>query len=496
MYYDRETIIKTMSSPKLKSTLNVPKNYVAMRGITSKTMEFYDVRTVVNSSTSKPEKIIFPYGDEAQKVRDLTEKQFMVTGTSMAPLFGMDKFTPGQHQSITITEGEFDALSVFQMLGSKYPVVSVRSSSTARSDCSNAREFLNSFDRIYLCFDNDNPGEKATKEVSQLFDLNKVYFVKLGRHKDANELLQADKAREFLGTWWNSRKFVPKGIISSLEEQKQILAKQKEAARAEYPFPSLQEMTYGIRSKELVLITAQEKIGKTEFIRAIEYKLLKDTEENVGIIHLEEEEQRSIQGLVGLHVGEPIHLPDCMVSVSDQQKALEELTKTDDRLHVYTHFGSDDPDVIIDVIRSMVTVLGCKYLFIDHITMLVTGFEGDDERRKLDYLSTKFAELTRELDFTMFLISHVNDDGKTRGSRNIAKVADLIVSLNRDIEAQDENSRNTTYVTVRGNRFSGRTGPAGTLKFDSKRFRLDELRYDDNPELSETIEDAVLYVTA
>jgi twinkle protein len=375
-------------------------------------------------------------------------------------------------------------MAAFQMLGSKYPVVSIRSSTTARIDCANAREYLNSFDKIYLCLDNDGPGEKATKEIAQLFDPNKVFFVKLGTHKDANEVLEAGQTREFVSVWFNSKQFIPKGILSTVSDLSGVLEREKQKAIAEYPFPTLNEMAYGVRSKELILITAQEKIGKTEFIRSIEYKLLKDTDFNIGVIHLEEDEERSIQGLVGHHIKAPVHLPDSMVSVQDQQKALQDLVKTDGRLNVYPHFGSDDPNQIIDIIRSMVSVLGCKFIFIDHITMLVTGFEGEDERKKLDYLSTRFAELTRELDFTMFLISHVNDDGKTRGSRNIAKMADLIVSLNRDIEAQDEFTRNTTFVTVRGNRFSGRTGPAGALRFEPQSFILSELTFDnDNNEV-------------
>lgn len=475
--YNKDLILVNMSnaSPIL---LKVPKNYVSLRGISDKTMAAFDVRAVANSFTSEPEKLIFPYGDDSQKVRLLKSKDFIAYGKmSSASLFGKDKFVPGQNMAITITEGELDALSVYQMLGSKYPVVSVRSSSTAREDCSRAREYLNSFDRIYLCLDNDPPGEKATKEIASLFDINKLYFVKLGAFNDPNEMLQAGKEKEFVSIWFNAKKFVPRGIISEFEEIEKALHKQTNIAKVSYPFPTLQEMTYGIRAPELIAVLAQEKIGKTEFIRNIEYHILKNTDEKIGIIHLEEDEKRSIQGLVGLHLQQPVHLPDCMVSLADQFDAYKSLVKTADRTFFYPHFGSDDPNVILDIVRSMVAVLGCKFIFIDHITMLVTGYEGDDERRKLDYLSTKFVEMTRELDFTMFLISHVNDDGKTRGSRNITKVADVIISLNRDIEAVDENSRNTTFVTVRGNRFSGRTGPAGVLRFSPETFTLTELSY-------------------
>lgn len=475
--YNKDKILFTMSNAS-PIMLKIPKNYINYRGITDKTMAAFDVRAVLNSLNSEPTQLVFPYGDDSQKVRLLKTKDFIAYGKmGEASLFGKDKFVPGQNMAITITEGELDALSAYQMLGSKYPVVSVRSSSTAREDCSRARDYLNSFDRIYLCLDNDAPGEKATKEVAALFDINKLYFVKLGAFKDANEMLQAGKEKEFVSIWYNSKKFVPKGVVSKLDDLSSILSREKRVAKINYPFPTIQDMTYGIRSKEMVLITAPEKIGKTEFIRSIEYHILRNTDENIGVIHLEEDEERTIQGFVGLHLQQPVHLPDCMVSLSNQQTALKELVKKDDRLSIYPHFGSDDPNVILDVIRSMVAVLGCKYIFIDHITMLVTGFEGEDERKKLDFLSTKLAELTRELDFTMFLISHVNDDGKTRGSRNIAKMADLIISLNRDIEANDENSRNTTYVTIRGNRFSGRTGPAGVLRFSPETFSLSEPTY-------------------
>lgn len=468
-----------MNSPKSKTLIKVPKNYVGLRGITSETMKFFDVRTVVDVNTCLPEKLIFPYEDDGQKIRTLKEKDFYAVGNmGDKSLFGMERFSPGQNISITITEGELDALSVFQMLGSKYPVVSIRSSTTGYEDCRKSREYLNSFDRIYLCLDSDNPGQRASEQIRSLFDPRKVYIVNLGSFKDPNEILQAGKQREFVSIWHNSKQFVTPGIHSTLDDLATILSRKDEVAKVEYPFPTLQEMTYGIRSKELVVITAQEKIGKTEFIRTIEHHILCNTDDNIGIIHLEENEKRTIQGLIGLSCSKPVHLPDSMVSLEEQQDILKDLVKRDDRLNVYPHFGSDDPNTILDIIRSMVTVLGCKYIFIDHITMLVTGFEGEDERKKLDYLSTKFAELTRELDFTMFLISHVNDDGKTRGSRNITKMADLIISLNRSIEAQDEQIRNTTYITVRGNRFSGRTGPAGILKFEPTTFKLSECVYD------------------
>jgi twinkle protein len=108
--------------------------------------------------------------------------------------------------------------------------------------------------------------------------------------------------------------------------------------------------------------------------------------------------------------------------------------------------------------------------------MIVTGLNDDDERKTLDYLSTKLATMVHDLDFTLFCISHVNDDGKTRGSRNISKVANLRIDLSRDLVADLEEDRNKTFVTVSKNRYVGKTGPAGVLAFDVDEFMLKEAK--------------------
>lgn len=453
--------------------------YVKNRCISEDVFRFYNVLTKVNAE-GEPLEVSFPYREIAAKVRGFKDKSFRSVGNMKdATLFGVERFTPGQNKCITIVEGEYDALATYQMLGGRYPVVSVRSSSTARKDCERERDFLNSFDKIYLCFDRDAPGQDALRECALLFDVNKVYHVKLGAHKDANDYLEANAQGDFLNAWNNARPFMPKDIVASWAEIDKLLNEKEAPNIGDFPFKTLNEMSYGIRSGEYILFTAQEKVGKTEVLRAIEHHLLQTTEHNMGIIHLEEQEKRSVEGLVGYELMAPVHLPDSGFSISDISGAFRSLSKRDGRVHFYSHFGSDDPDIILDIIRYLVTTRHCKFIFLDHITMLVTGFEDDDERRRLDYLSTRFAMMTRELNFTLFLVSHVNDDGKTRGSRNISKVADLIVHMDRDIEGATLDARNKTHLMVRGNRFAGRTGPAGILWFNPETFTLKEMEIAD-----------------
>ena len=457
----------------------------AIRGVTANTMRKYGVAAEINEM-GIPVYLHYPWGGGRVKVRDLKQKAFKWISKgdvglleAKNPLFGMDKFPQGSGKYITITEGEHDAMSVYEMNGG-YPAVSVDNAQSAVKSCKEAYKYLDSFERIYLSFDNDVPGQTALKEVAKLFNPNKVFIVQHGDGlKDANDYLMAGKAKEYTTLWWNAESFKPKSVINGNEQIKKIILKEDPPSIASYPFPSLEEKTFGIRTGEVNLFTAQEKVGKTEIFRAIEYHILKTTDWNIGVIHLEEPERRAILGLVNYELKKPVHLPNSGVSKQDQAAAYEKLTKVDNRVNFFSHSGNEDPDEMLSIIRYMVSVQGCKVVFLDHITWLVTGNEEGDERKSLDYMSTKLAQLAKELDFCLFLISHVNDDGKTRGSRNISKAADLIVYMTRDVENENDKERNTTNLVIKGNRFAGRTGPCTPLFFDTDTYTLEEKKPED-----------------
>jgi len=459
--------------------------YIGHRGINKETFRFYNSITKI-SENGKPKSIGFKYPNQAVKVRTLASKDFYWDKNSPSPepgLFGLDKFGAGSHKYVTITEGELDALSLYQVLRS--PVVSVHSAVTAARDCAAARSWLNSFERIYIAFDNDSAGREALRDVARLFDYSKVYAVKFSNRKDANEYTQAGEETNLLNIWSNAKKYLPESIVSSFSEFGRILGDPVTRGVA-YPFHTLSELTYGIRTGETVLITAQEGIGKTEIMHAIEYQLLKETDSNVGAIFLEEPKKRHLQAIAGLELRKPVHLPDCNVTPSEVISALEKAVAVDERLHVYSHFGSDDPGVLLDTIRFLVSARACRYILLDHITMAVSGLAGEDERRALDFLSTKLEMMVKELDFALIIVSHVNDFGQTRGSRYISKIADIRIDCVRDLVSLDPVIKNTTSLTISKNRYSGKTGPAGKIVFDPETFTMSEQEEVGNADASGT----------
>jgi len=453
---------------------------IGLRGISRKTFEIYGVQTKLLGDT--PIEVAFPYygpedpetGEiiECYKVREVDSKNMRWVGQGVKDtrLFGQDIFDPGSKKSITITEGEFDAMAAYEMLRGQSACVSIRNGAGgALADFKKHYDYINSFERIYICFDNDKPGEAAVKSIQGLFDFRKVYHVKFHKFKDANDYIQNDSADDFEATWKSAKRFAPDNIISGFDQIEEALSEQNEDQLGTYPFPDLNEMLYGIHAGEVIVIKAGEGVGKTEFFRATEHHLIKTTEYPIGIIHLEEDNGTTIKAIAGYELGVPAVLPDCGLSREDILSGYKRAVKDDEgRVHIHSSFDVEDEEAFLGNIRFLVSAVGCRFIFLDHISWLATGLQDEDERKKLDRISQKLKLLAKELRFALIMISHINDDGKTRGSRNITKVANSVIHLERDLR---EGSTGTQVIVEKA-RLGGRTGPAGKTFFDRESGRL------------------------
>jgi twinkle protein len=449
--------------------------YVSHRGLTRKSLEFYDIKTKIDQH-GKPVSDGFFYPDGGIKVRNLDTKEFYwqkAPGVESVPadLFGRNRFDPGGHKWVIITEGEYDAASLFQVTG--VPTVSVRSSSSAVADCSSARSFLNAHDRVLLAFDGDSPGTKAREDVARLFDPNKVYVLEFVRHKDANEYLQAGEEDELRNIFHNAQRYLPKTIVAVTNRMVKRVLSEAPSVGVPFPFPTLNSMTYGMRRGESILLTAPPGVGKTELMHALEYQLLKETNDNVGAIFLEEPKGQHLRSLASIELGRPAFVPDHGVSDDDVAAAIQAAVKDDSRLFIYDHFGSSDPDLLIDSIRFLVAACDVGWVLLDHISLVVSGERSEkDERRALDYISTRLEMLVKELNFGLIFVSHINDAGQTRGSRAMEQLCDVRIELSRDTKG----GSNIVDLLVSKNRPPmGKSGPAGSLRFDSFRRRFIEV---------------------
>ena len=434
----------------------------------------------------------------ATKTRYVKTKDFSIIGsTSNSGLFGQQLFNGGKY--VTITEGEVDAMSVYQMLGSKYPSVSIKNGvASALKDIKRSYTWLDKFDNIVINFDNDEVGREASKKVAELFQPGKVKIVKLPEiYKDANDLLRSKKYEEYVKAWWNAPVHAPDGIIEGSQLLSEVLEPVVKS-RIDYGWKGLDELTYGIRSGELVTITAGTGLGKTSVIKELVYHIFKSTENNIGMIMLEESPKITALDIMGTEANLPLRRPDINLSKEDKTNYFNK-TIGSGRFYFYNHFGSNSVDNIIARVRYMAKALDCKFIVLDHISMIVSSQEFGDERKAIDEVMTKLRTLVQETDIALIIVSHLRrPDGKgheegavtslsqLRGSGAIAQLSDMVLGLERDSQNDDIAIRNTTSLRVLKNRFVGMTGPACWLYWDKDTGRLNEV---DRPTGDETDED-------
>jgi twinkle protein len=423
-----------------------------------------------------------------QKLR-LPGKDFRVVGEIPADaLFGR-QLLRGNGRRVIITEGEIDAMSVSQAMGNTWPVVSVPHGAGSAVACIKANlEVLEGYDKVVLCFDNDEPGQEAAEAVIDLFSPGKIALADLGSHKDPNEMLTVAGSEDLRNAIWNASDYRPDGVVNLADLKERISAPL--AQGIQYPWQGLNRMLYGFRPQELITWTAGTGVGKTAVVSELVYYLIMQGVK-VGIVYLEEGVERAGRRIVGLHMNKPLHLPNQEVKQEDFDAAFE-VTLGSNNLYAYDHFGSLDETVLLNRIRYMVKGLGCQVVVLDHISMVVSGADLDaDERRMLDHTMTNLRTLTQETKASFHVVSHLRrgmgkaheEGGKVslahlRGTQAIAQLSDAVIACERNQQADDNEERNTTILRVLKNRYAGITGPACELLFDHETGRLKEIDED------------------
>lgn len=479
----KETETKSRTDDRNKNFSEITQSFRAFpqRGLLAETIKRYKVDVGGPAATYEAK---YPHydGDKhvGNKIRG-PDKRFMYEGQSAPGLFGRHAFPPGSAKAVTVTEGQDDCMAAFQMMGSKYPVVSVQSSSTAARDVKADFEYLNSFETIVICMDNDDAGRAAAKAIAQVgFPLGKLKVLSLRKHKDANDYLLSKDSETYSREWWQAPEYKPDGLKLGSDMWQEIIER-KDSFTVQYPFAGLNTKTFGLRLSELVVVTADTGVGKTSLLKHIEHKLLTDEEViknnyGVGFLHLEEPNGDTALGLLSIHNSQPYHLPTTDRPEGELRKAYDELLNNG-RVVIWDHFGSNSVDAVLNKVRHM-AALGCKYIVLDHLSIIVSDQSGD-ERKQLDEITTKLKTLTMELDLAVIAVIHTNRAGQIRGTAGVEQLSNIVLRLERNKTDPSEWRRNVTKITVEKNRFCGYTGPASYLWYNADTARLVELEPDE-----------------
>ena len=454
------------------------------RKIKKETLKTYGVKAEV--SEGKIIKHHYPYHSVSgehlgTKTRFVEDKDFMWSGDSKnTSLFGLHLFPPASAEYVTVTEGELDALSGYQMSGSKFPWVSVKSASEAEKNCKSesAYKFLSSFKHIVLCFDNDTAGKQAAEKVAKLFPAGKVLVCKhLDGFKDASDYLQQGKEQDFMKrVWWKAAEWRPEGIVRS-NEMRERLKDFKYVKGIDYPFKSWNERTLGIRPSEFVLLAARRASGKTTTMRQIAANVIReDPEAKVGAFFLEETVERAFLGIMSIEIEKPLHHPDVEYTEDEWQKAWDSCME-EGRINLYDqHDGKISLDKLEEYIRFYVKALGCQYIIVDHLGLIRVPAFARDERKAMDEVAIMLSALAVELNVSIIGSIHINREGKVRGSDGPENSASVVIEMARE-QGKDADIEDIarTDVWVTKNRLYGElSGRCNSLQMSQNGVTLEE----------------------
>jgi len=471
---DEGDYMDSSCASKLKVVAHGDGDYLPLRGILKGTMEFYNVSTYSKDGEPTHQDYVYPNG--STKTRVFPKDFHTNSGFKGDMLFGMDKFPAGSAMAVTICEGELDALSAFQMMGSQYPVVSLPSATPSKKLLENCRDWLGSFDKIYLSLDSDNKADKFALALMNLFP-SRVYHVPHDKFKDANEFLQAGKAQLYKHCWYNAKLFTPDNIYSTEERFLELLHDTPEHSYIPTGIAALDEKILGLMRGHFTVIKGPTGIGKSELMRYLESNFVNNYPKvKFATWHLEETKLRSLLGVVSYYLKDNLTRKDLIEQkgrMGDVEMAIKGISQNTGYMQFHLR-EEDGAEELIDQIRVLTQVYGCEFIMMEPIQDIVTVGSDESKEAALAELAVRLSKLAADLNVGIITIAHTNDMGEVKYCRMIGQRASVIIDIQRDKDSENLLDRNTTKLVIKKNRPTGLEGAAGELLFDPETFTLSE----------------------
>lgn len=247
------------------------------RGLSVETLKTYRVRSHSRPSEHNTDFVAFQFWDsEGEPV--------MLKSTGIRPradgrkdtwttppyytLWGWWLVAPSD-RTICITEGEYDAMSVHQM-NPGMPVLSLPAGGSNLTFIENDYDALQRFERIFICTDTDEAGEKCAQEMAKRLGIARCFRVRPpAPYKDANQFLtECEDETADVGQWFAAATSYDPPTLREARSFKAELAAELAADRAKgnsnsFMFPSV---PFEFRDGETTIISGLPGHGKSDFL--------------------------------------------------------------------------------------------------------------------------------------------------------------------------------------------------------------------------------------
>lgn len=352
---------KRPQRPQCKAPESAVKQWLLGRGLTDKTIADFKIGEQVRDDKTIA---VFPYLRDGElvnaKYRDVADKRGMRQEAGAEPcLFGWHLIDP-KVRAVAITEGEIDCMTLHQC---GIPALSVNAGAGNHQWIENDWERLERFSEIFVCFDDDEAGQKGAAEVIQRLGVERCKLVKFGA-KDANQWLQDGAGGEDFHAALKQAKFVdPQELVSIAEFFGQVKA-MLYPAPSEAPLPRLMigdryEDAFEFRPGELSVWTGINGHGKSLMLNQVQIGLMSQGERVCvfsGEMPPAVQGKRLVRQLSGSSRPTPAYID-----------AMQEWVR--DRMWIFNTVGSATIARLIEVFRYAAKRYGIRHFVIDSLMM-------------------------------------------------------------------------------------------------------------------------------
>ena len=411
-------------------------------------------------------------------------------GRMRAPINLFGQIVAPRSTKLIITEGELDALAVFQMLfdnskkkhGDKYKPAVISLTNGASIDKSGKgiiddvvkdnKEFLLLYTEIILAFDQDKVGKALAISLTEWLGINRVKTMQFSE-KDACDMLVMNKETEFISAFWNAETYKPEGFVKLIDIKTKALTKPEWGLN--WPWPSLTQYTYGRRRGEGIYFGSGTKVGKSEVLNQLGHYIIKNEKNPPAFFKFEEVPHVSVKRMLGKEVRIQLHRPDVIYDESSISTAWDSFYYDDvgkQKAFFHNCYGSVRWDDLENWIRHYVVVEGCKDIFIDPLTRLTAGMTPGETETELRKIADRISTLAKDLDFTYYIFCHllkplsgidhehgaIPQSSQFRGSRAMQECCYYFIGIQRNKYDDDIITANTSIFHILEDRAFGNTG--------------------------------------
>jgi len=456
------------------------------RKLRKESLEYFGIKIGVSEQDGvTPVSHYYPYTKDGElvgyKVRLIEDKRMWSVGNQKdVDLFGWTKAIQAGGKKLFITEGEPDAVALYQIFkdhnkGTPYADLSPAIVSLAHGSASAARDLGKAigdirkvFKEIILVFDMDGPGKKAAEEVLRIIPDAMVATLPA---KDANDCLIEGRSKAcYNACQFNAQKPKNTRLVSGSDLHE--VAKVPPTFGVSWPWKHITDATRGIRLGETIYIGAGQKQGKSEVVNTLAAHFIKEHGWKVFLIKPEESNNKTYKLVTGKLAGKFFHDPNKAFDEDAYDKAGEVLNGNLFLLNLYQHV--DFNTLKVDIRAAAME--GCKAIIIDPITNFTNGMAAADANTKLQEIAQELSAMALDLNVVIFIFCHLRNpdagppherggevlSSQFAGSRAMARSCNIMLGLqgNRD-PALPPDERNLRTLILLEDREFGETGRFG-----------------------------------